>query len=455
MPDNDLTIKNARILQDDRIVDAEISIHRGKIVQVGKILTTYGSVLDAKGALVLPAGIDSHVHFREPGYKQKEDWHTGSSAAAAGGITTVIEHPNTYPPTVDAGYFKEKLKKAKNKSVIDFALNAGVIGDSDYFDNNLKHLSTMWGAGACAFGEIFMATSTGNMAINKDMLHRALGEIKELDAIACIHAEDEVYMKTADEVERYSDGYSRMRPNIAEAFAVGEAIDLAKDNRLHLCHISARESIGMIRQARSLGRDNITCEVAPHHLMLHMGDWERLGPFGKMNPPLRNRGSTKAMWNALNDGTIDILASDHAPHTIDEKTMNVWDAPAGVPGVETMYPLMLAAVKNNLVHLSRVVDAISRRPAEIFSLTGKGHLEAGYDADLIFVNSKDIAPIEAVKLHSKCKWTPYEGMEAIFPYMTFSRGEMVWDGEEIMAKPGSGKFLAGAGFGIVKEPEDA
>ena len=447
----DIHIKNTKVFFNNYLQPAEITIEDGKITKIAKDIhvSSVDRVIDAGGALTLPAGIDGHVHFRDPGLTHKEDWYSGSCSAAAGGITTVIDHPNTIPPTIDKSSFKEKHKAARRKSIIDFGINGGVT-------ENLTKLPQLWELGITAFGEIFMAESTGELNIGNETFDKALGIIKELDALACIHAEDETIRLERAELlknDMSPESHSKERPNICEAFAVQRAVELiTKHNtRAHFCHISTRESLGIIRQekfiARNEGREsNITCEVAPHHLFLTKKDWARLGSYGKMNPPLRNRMSVKALVNSINDGLIDAVASDHAPHLEFEKDVDIKTAPSGVPGVETLMPLMLAAVKKNLLPLGRMIDVTSRNPARIFGLDklSKGSFEEGFDADLIIVNPRDMRPITADLLHSKAGWTPYEGIDGIFPQITISRGEVVWDGE-IVGKQGRGKFLEGRG----------
>ncbi|MCZ7405191.1 MAG: dihydroorotase [Candidatus Methanoperedens sp.] len=435
----DLVIKNARIFMSDAIQPAEIAVDNGKISKIGKIVGTeeVNQVIDAKGALVLPGAIDVHVHFRDPGMTKKENWFTGSCAAAAGGVTTVIDHPNTIPPTVDADSFKKKKKEAK-KSIIDYGINAGVT-------DNLESLKSLWELGATAFGEIFMAESTGALNVNDRILKEALLLIGNLGAVACIHAEDEETRKKYVHLLKGNlapESYSKSRPPLSEKIAVEKAIKFGGDTKLHFCHISAHESLETIRKAKAENR-NITCEVAPHHLFLTAKDYRRLGTLGKMNPPLRDYQSQQSLWKGLNDGAIDIIASDHAPHLEAEKMTDIWTAPAGVPGVETMMPLLLMAVKRNLLTLKRAIEVTSQNPARIFNL-GKGVLAPGYDADFLIVG--EMREIRKEKLHSRAGWTPFGGMDGIFPKMTISRGEVVSEDSEIIGKRGRGRFIPGQGL---------
>lgn len=442
----DLVIKNARIFINDAPQPAEIAIDNGKITKLGKIVGTeeYNQVIDAKGALVLPGAIDVHVHFRDPGMTKKENWYTGSCSAAAGGVTTVIDHPNTIPPTIDSESFKKKQKAAK-KSIIDYGINAGVT-------SNLEYLTELWELGVTAFGEIFLAESTASLNVNYRIIKEALEVIGSLDAVACIHAEDEETRQKFVHMLKGAlapESYSKSRPPLSEKIAVENAIKLGKDTKLHFCHISANESLDAIRKAKSENK-NITCEVAPHHLFLTIKDYKRLGTLGKMNPPLRDSHSKQSLWKGLNDGTVDVVASDHAPHLEPEKMTDIWTAPAGVPGVETMMPLLLMAVKRNLITLKRVIEVTSQNPARIFSLK-KGALAVGYDADMIIVG--EAREIRKEKLHSKAGWTPYHGMKGIFPRMTISRGEVIFENGDIISKKSRGRFIHGQGAITENDPD--
>lgn len=448
----DILIKNTKIYHNNSLKPAEIIIERGKVTKIGKDLRVSSSdmIIDANGALTLPAGIDVHVHFREPGMAAKENWYTGSCAAAAGGITTVIDQPNTIPPTTDRRSFEQKLKLAKKKSIIDFGINGGVT-------SNIEKLEELWKLGVTAFGEIFMAESTGGLNINEETFEEALVEIKRLGAIATIHAEDEKMRLELEELLKgyiSSDYHSKVRPNACEAAAVQKALELISKMkvRAHFCHMSTLEAIGMIRKEKYLARREnktplFTCEVTPHHLFLSTRDWERLRSFGKMNPPLRGSHSIKALVNGINDGTIDMVASDHAPHLESEKDTDLRFAPSGVPGVETLMPLMLAAVRKNILPLAQMIMLTSWNPAKAFGLErqAKGRLEVGFDADLIIVDPRALQPLKAEMLHSKAGWTPFEGMDVVFPQYTLSRGEVIWTEESIDARPGRGNFLQGNG----------
>ncbi|WP_462272469.1 dihydroorotase [Methanohalophilus sp.] len=448
---NDILIKNTKVFYKNQLQPGEVLIDEGKIKRIAKNLKDEDADrhIDAHGGLTIPAGIDVHVHFREPGMTHKEDWYSGSCAAAAGGIGTVVEHPNTLPPILDRKSFREKFKLANRKSIIDFGINGGV-------GENIEKLETLWELGVTAFGEIFMAESTAGLGLDSELLKEALETIQQLGALACIHAEDE-NIKCDNEILLKKDftpqSHSRIRSNKCEAMAVKNALDLSSltSANTHFCHISTLEAFGQLKKEKYILEKedvsrHLSFEVAPHHLFLSDRDWERLGTFGKMNPPLRNRQSVKALVNGINDGTVDVVASDHAPHRESEKEGDIKSAPSGVPGVETLMPLMMVGAKRNLFPLKRLIEVTSSNPARIFGLDnhGKGVFAEGYDADLIIMDPGNVKPINSDMLHSKAGWTPYEGMEGIFPEYTISRGEIIWDGD-IVGRRGRGDFLPGGG----------
>jgi dihydroorotase len=416
-------VKNGRVYTPAGFSSIDLWIKDGRVVALGGPNRAEESI-DARGLIVLPGAIDVHVHFRDPGFTYKEDWESGSISAAAGGVTTVVDQPNTDPRVSDRRTFRLKLDIARSHSVVDFGLNGG----PGKIEEQVK-------AGATAIGEIFTYDHSDSA------LAKILQETEAAGSMATIHAEDGAVVTenmAACRSMHEPSAYSRARPARAEEMALLKV--LAGSGRLHICHLSTASGLNVIRQAKRQGR-HVSCEVAPHHLLFNVKDYSKQGSFLKMNPPLRRQEDNDSLWAGLRDGTIDILASDHAPHLPEEKKDDIWEAPPGVPGVETLLPMMLMAVKKNMVSLERVVDALSARPAEIFGLSSKGRIEVGRDADLVLIDPKAVTKIRADRLHSRAEWTPYEGKEALFPRTTLVRGQVVFE-DGLEARPGFGKFLA-------------
>lgn len=433
----DRVVKGGRVYVDGRLQNLDLWIKGGKIAALGGDHQAEETI-DGRGMIVLPGAIDIHVHFRDPGYTHKEDWETGSKSAAAGGVTAVVDQPNTNPPTLDGPSYRMKLEIAERRSVVDFCLNGG--------PGDVKRLAEL---GASAIGEIFTYDHS------EEDLRRILAQTAKAGLLPTVHAEDPQVIRESAEPLR--DGrepqlYSSARPNQAEAKAVETVLSIAE--RVHICHLSTSEGLDHIRAAKGRGR-KVTCEVAPHHLLFTKRDWRSQGTFLKMNPPLRDFRDRDALWEGLRKGEIDAIASDHAPHLPEEKRDEIWDAPPGVPGVETMLPLMLMAVRSNLISLDRIVDGLSRRPAEIMGLSNKGGILRGKDADLVVIDPRAAAEIRADRLHSGAEWTPYEGRRALFPRITMIRGEVVFADGEFVAKNGFGMNLPGPRLRRARErPEE-
>jgi dihydroorotase len=388
-------------------------------------------VVDADGDLLLPGMIDVHVHFRQPGDAHKETWASGSRSAAAGGVTTVVDQPNTTPPTVTGAAFAEKAAFAE-ASVVDYGLNGGVTADWDpdsLFDRPLF-----------ALGEVFLADSTGNMGIDADLFADAVERAAEADVPVTVHAEDADHFDPDAKSRDDADAWSAYRTTEAETAAVERACEVvaATDARGHVAHASTPEGIDAAADA------GLTTEVTPHHLLLSREDLPDLGTYGRMNPPLRSEARREALFERVADGTVDLVATDHAPHTRAEKDASIWEAPSGVPGVETALPLLLAAAADGDLTYDRVRDLTAANPAAIFDLPAKGRVEAGRDADLVLVDPDATREIDPADLHTNCEWTPFEGWRAVFPAWTMVRGTVVYRADE-------DAFPAGVG-GNVRRP---
>lgn len=425
-----MLIRNAT-LADGRVRDVRI---RGEsIVAVDSTLDPDAEeVIEAGEKHLLPGMIDVHVHFRQPGFSHKETWESGSKSAAAGGVTTVVDQPNTDPPTIGGQAFDEKAEFAADSSV-DFGINGGVTEAWDpgsLFDRPLF-----------ALGEVFLADSTGNMGIEAGLFESALDEARAHDVTVTVHAEDATRFDEAATERSDADAWSAYRTAEAEAVAVERACELAGDRgyAVHIAHTSTPEGID------AAGASGMTCEVSPHHLLLSREDLPDLGTFGRMNPPLRSEDRRAKVYKRVVNGDVDVIATDHAPHTRAEKNVSIWEAPSGVPGVETALPLLLAEVNRGRIDLERVRDLTSRNPAAIFDLPEKGSVAEGNQADLVLVDLDSIEPIRAEQLHSKCDWTPFEGWDAVFPEWTMCRGELVYVREDDDFPTQMGQNVRGSG----------
>ncbi|UCE75399.1 MAG: dihydroorotase [Methanomassiliicoccales archaeon] len=412
------------------LVKCAIGVEEGRIKAVKKILKG-DRHYDFGDKLILPGGIDAHVHFRDPGMTHKEDFGSGTVSAAFGGVTCALDMPNTIPPTTSKEALQEKARIAGSKAFVDFGLFAGVSMNSD-FEELSKH--------ATAF-KIYLATTTGRLLIRDyNVLDEIFQRLGATNKTVCVHCEDEDLINKTMNPDSLKS-HLKSRPNPCEASSIKKVIRSSRGAKVHICHVSTSKGVKLVKT------EGVTSEVAPHHLFLNSN--VKLGALGKVNPPLREPKDQEALWEALNSNIIDIIASDHAPHTLEEKEL-FEEAPAGIPGVETMLPLMLSLVKHNKFQLGRLVNAVSEKPNEIFHLN-KGKLSPGYDADMIAVDLRKEGEIKGKNLHSKCGWTPYEGFNGVFPRFTFVRGEVVIEDWELTGERGFGSMVGESlGSGAVK-----
>jgi dihydroorotase len=417
-----MLVRNAT-LADGRVRD--VRVEGDRIAAVGAELTAHGEIVDADERLLLPGAVDAHVHLREPGAPHKETWRTGSRSAAAGGVTTVVDQPNTDPPTTTGAAYDQKELCARH-SIVDYGINGGVTPDWDP--------ETLFDRPVFALGEIFLADSTGEMGIDGDLFEDAVYRASEADVPVAVHAENATLFDadardaagegTGREAD--ADAWSAYRTAEAEIAAVERAVETGVDAgaRLHVAHTSTPEAVDVVADAP----ETVTCEVSPHHCLLSRDDLDDLGTFGRMNPPLRSETRRAALYDRVVRGRVDLIATDHAPHTRAEKETTLRSAPSGVPGVETMVPLLLAETRSGPLTVERVRELTATAPAKTFGLDRKGRIETGVDADLALFDLDRSRPIEGRRLHSNCGWTPFEGRPGVFPEWTMVRGERAYDG---------------------------
>lgn len=425
----DLCLQNAKIPNKEGVLEAGIVIDAGKIVSISKnsILPEADETIDLDGCLLLPGIVDVHVHFREPGLTHKEDFSTGSKAALAGGVTTICDMPNTSPQTDSLENFIEKKEIAENKSLVDFGLH-GMLTDSIEEGNKVLE------AGAASLKLYPELEEDSNIS-----------KIEDEKSICTVHPEDPFMLQEIDSDEKGSDAFLNSRPGEAEASEISRILSLTSRPHIHFCHVTTQKSLDLISRGKK--RNRLTCEVSPHHLLLDKSHLRELGTVSKTYPPLRSEEDRLALLNGLKSGAVNIVATDHAPHTEGEKDRSMTEAPPGIAGVETSLPLLFTLVEKGEISLNRLVEAMCRSPARIFGLYNeegipKGRMVPGADADLVALDQNREWKIEGERLHGKTKFTPFEGREVMGkPFLTLVRGEIMYKEGEIVGKGGKGKFV--------------
>jgi dihydroorotase len=427
----DLLLRGATVVNQDGIGLRDIGVTDGRIAAIGDCAqASAGEVVDCRGLHVLPGVIDSQVHFREPGATHKEDLESGSRAAVLGGVTAVFEMPNTDPLTISAAALEDKLARAEGRMHCDFAFWVGGTHDNVA---DLPELERLPGAAGV---KVFMGSSTGKLLVADDA--GVLAILKTIRRRAAFHSEDEARLIARKGLRVPGDPSSHpvWRDEIAALQSTQRLIALARSAhaRVHVLHISTHEEIDFLQGAK----DVATCEATPHHLTLSSEDYARLGTKLQMNPPVRGAEHRDGIWRGVAQGIVDVLGSDHAPHTLAEKAKPYPDSPSGMTGVQTLVPIMLDHVAAGRLTLERFVDLTSAGPARIFGIAGKGRIAAGYDADFTIVDLKRIETIRDSWIASRCGWTPYDGKQVTgWPVGTVVRGKRVmWEGE--MTTPAQG-----------------
>ena len=420
---HDLILKNGTVWTVGGPLRTDVGVTGGKITAIGNALGDAGETIDCAGLDVLPGVIDSQVHFREPGLETKEDLESGSRAAVLGGVTAVFEMPNTKPNTDSAAAINDKLARTKNRMWCDHAFYVGATG------SNAEELAELEMLPGTAGVKIFMGASTGDLLVAEDApLARVLASGRRRVAI---HAEDEPRMQARADLRIEGDPASHpvWRDDESALLATQRILRLARAARrkIHILHITTPAELALIAQ----NKDIATCEVTPQHLTLAGEDaYPRLGTYAQMNPPIRSGAHRDGLWDYLRQGVPDVLGSDHAPHTIEEKAKPYPASPSGMPGVQTLLPLMLNHVAEGRLTLQHLIELTSAGPQRVFGLQTKGRIALGYDADFSIVDLKARWTIEESWLASRCGWSPFTGMALQGrPVGTIIRGNRVmWDG---------------------------
>jgi dihydroorotase len=406
-----------------------IGIKNGKIVEIKKTLSGEKHI-NFGNKLILPAGLDIHVHFRDPGMTYKEDFSSGSMSAAFGGISCVFDMPNTIPHTTTLQTVSDKIKTAEQKSFVDFGVFSGVTSENLNLIERLGKISSGF--------KIYLGNTTLSLLFNKTKLRESLDLIGITGKPVLFHAEDEECLIKHKNNEAGISDHMRFRPTSCEELSIKEIINSSKDliTPIHICHVSSCEGLELLKKRPS----NITCGVTPHHSLFSVEKNMSSETLFKVNPPIRTSFDRESLFNALKNGLVDVLESDHAPHTQDEKDVDFDSAPSGLPGVETIYPIFLYLAKKQIITFQRLISLMCAKPANLVGVQ-KGSIDFGYDADIIVIDLNNESRIKSENLHSKCRWTAFEDWPAIFPEALFIRGEELIQENEIQVKQGFGMFV--------------
>jgi len=421
----DLIVRGGTIVNHDGRTERDIGVRGGRIAAIGALAQgSAAETIEAKGLHVLPGVIDTQVHFREPGLEHKEDLETGSRAAVIGGVTAVFEMPNTKPLTTSAEALADKVRRARNRMFCDFAFYVGGARENIAGIPSLERLEGAVGI------KVFMGSSTGDLLVDDEPSLSHI--IERISRRAAFHAEDEARLKARMHLRRPGDPASHpvWRDEQAALLATQRLVRLAEQHkkRVHVLHVSTAEEMAFLADHK----DWASVEVTPHHLTLTAPEcYERLGTYAQMNPPVRDARHARAVWAALASGVVDVLGSDHAPHTREEKDHVYPESHSGMTGVQTLVPVMLDHVNAGRLTLERFVDLTSHGPNRLFDIRGKGRIAIGYDADLTIVDMQRRQTITNAWIQSRCGWTPYDGMSVQgWPVGTIVRGRRVmWEGD--------------------------
>ena len=427
----DLILSGGTVVNQDGAGVRDIGVSDGRIIGIEDLKSSdAGERIDCAGLHVLPGVIDSQVHFREPGLEHKEDLETGSRAAVLGGVTAVFEMPNTRPLTTSEAALADKVARASGRMHCDFAFWVGGTRE------NAKDLAELERLPAAAGIKVFMGSSTGDLLVDDD--EGVASILRNTRRRSAFHSEDEFRLREREGLRVDGDPSSHpvWRDEIAALQCTQRLVSIAgrERARIHVLHVSTAQEIGFLRRHKDIA----TCEATPHHLTLSANDYATLGTLIQMNPPVRDAGHRDGVWRGISQGIVDVLGSDHAPHTLAEKRKPYPASPSGMTGVQTLAPIMLDHVNAGCLTLERFVDLTSHGPQRLFGIAGKGRIAAGYDADFTVVDMKRREVITNGQAGSKAGWTPYHGREVTgWPIGTIIRGKRImWEGEIVAKEQG-------------------
>ena len=425
----DLIIKNGSCYIDKDLKDQAISIKDGKIVKIGKIEEKAKENFDAKGLIVLPGCIDTQVHFREPGSTDAEDLNSGSKAAILGGITSVFEMPNTNPPTSNLIEFQKKIDLAKNRMFTNHAFYFGATPDNSNELSNLKNL-----VGCCGV-KLFAGSSTGDLLVDKEKDIEKIFE--HTSKVVAVHSEDEEILNTNKKLIKDGDVHSHpvWRSEECAISSTRRIVRIAEryKKKAHILHITTKQEIDFLSQHKG----NITFEITPQHLTIFAPDcYDKLGTYAQMNPPIRDKSHYDRLWYGVRNNLNDTIGSDHAPHLKENKEKIYPSSPSGMPGVQTLLPIMLNHVNDGKLTIKQLIRLICENPIKIFNIKDKGFIRESFDADLTIIDMNKISTIDNNNIASKCGWTPFHGKKVKgFPVYTIVNGITKMKNGSILGEP--------------------
>ena len=433
MSDNfSLIIKNGSCYIDGKLTQTDIGLSGNKIKKIGKIELNSSKVYDATDKVVLPGIIDTQTHFREPGSTDVEDLESGSRAAVLGGVTSLFEMPNTNPPTSNLVEFDKKLQLAKNRMHSNYAFYFGATPD------NIEQLSKLKDVEGCCGVKLFAGSSTGKLLVDKEADIEKV--ISSSDRVVSIHSEDEEILNLRKKFIKEGDVHSHpeWRNTECAISSTRRVVKIAEryNKKIHVLHVTTKEEVDFL----AMHKKNVTFEITPQHLTLYAPDcYDKLGTYAQMNPPLRTKEHYDRLWVAIKNNIVDVLGSDHAPHSKENKNKNYPNTPSGMPGVQTIFPVMLDHVNNGKLSLQQLINFMCENPCKIFGIKNKGYLKEGYDADLTIADMNKEVTIKDEMIASKCGWTPFNNHKVKgFPVGTIVNGNLVMsDGKVIVESKGT------------------
>ena len=429
-----LIVKNGSCYVNGKLEKTDIALAGNKIKKIGKVEANNTKVFDASDKLVIPGIIDTQTHFREPGSTDREDLESGSRAAVLGGVTSVFEMPNTNPPTSNLLEFDKKLNLAKNRMHCNYAFYFGATPE------NVKQLSKLKGLKGCCGVKLFAGSSTGKLLVDKEADIEKV--ISQSDRIVSIHSEDEEILKLRKKFIKEGDVHSHpeWRNTECAISSTRRVVKIAEryDKKIHVLHVTTKEEVDFL----AMHKKNVTFEITPQHLTLYAPDcYDKLGTFAQMNPPIRKKEHYDRLWTAVKNSVVDVLGSDHAPHSKEDKKKKYPESPSGMPGVQTILPIMLNHINNEKLSLDQLIKLMCENPCKIFGIKNKGYIKEGFDADLTVVDINKEQTIKDEMIASKCGWTPFNNFTVKgFPVATIINGKIVMSDGKVNIE-GSGQPL--------------